>query len=207
MARPVKLYNHSVAPNPRRVRIFAAEKGIELALEEINILAGQSRTPEFLAKNSSGAVPVLELDDGSYLSELVAICRYLEGLQPEPNLLGRDLREQAEIERWNRRMELELFAPIARTVQNTNSIFQGRFKQFPEYGEAQRVVVYQRLERMDHELEGHEFVACDRFTIADITALVGIDIGGRLADIKIAPKLAHLSRWHETVSKRASARA
>ena len=200
-------YNHSVAPNPRRVRIFAAEKGIELALEEINILAGQSRTPEFLAKNSSGAVPVLELDDGSYLSESVAICRYLEGLQPEPNLLGRDLREQAEIERWNRRMELELFAPIARTVQNTNSIFQGRFKQFPEYGEAQRAVVYQRLERMDHELEGHEFVACDRFTIADITALVGIDIGGRLADTKIAPKFAHLSRWHETVSKRASARA
>ena len=207
MARPVKLYNHSVAPNPRRVRIFAAEKGIELALEEIDILAGHSRTPEFLAKNSSGAVPVLELDDGSYLSESVAICRYLEGLQPEPNLLGRDPREQAEIERWNRRMELELFAPIARTVQNTNSIFQGRFKQFPEYGEAQRAVVYQRLERMDHELEGHEFVASDRFTIADITALVGIDIGGRLADIKIAPKLAHLSRWHETVSKRASARA
>ena len=88
MARPVKLYNHSMAPNPRRVRIFAAEKGIELALEEINILAGQSRTPEFLAKNSSGAVPVLELDDGSYLSESVAICRYLEGLQPAPNLLG-----------------------------------------------------------------------------------------------------------------------
>jgi len=85
MARPVKLYNHSVAPNPRRVRIFAAEKGIELALEEINILAGQSRTPEFLAKNSSGAVPVLELDDdGSYLSESVAICRYLEGFNLSP---------------------------------------------------------------------------------------------------------------------------
>jgi glutathione S-transferase len=207
MARPVKLYNHSVAPNPRRVRIFAAEKGIELALEEVDILSGQSRTPEFLAKNSSGAVPVLELDDGSCLSESVAICRYLEGLQPEPNLLGRDLREQAEIERWNRRMELELFAPIARTVQNTNPIFQRRFKQFPEYGEAQRAVVYQRLERMDHELEGHEFVAADRFTIADITALVAIDIGGRLADIKIAPRLAHLSRWHETVSQRASAKA
>jgi glutathione S-transferase len=134
MARPVKLYNHSLAPNPRRVRIFAAEKGIELALEEIDILAGQSRMPEFFAQNSSGAVPVLELDDGSYLSESVAICRYLEGLQPEPNLLGRDLREQAEVERWNRRMELELFAPIGRTFQNTNPIFQRRIKQFPEYG-------------------------------------------------------------------------
>jgi glutathione S-transferase len=207
MARPLKLYNHAVAPNPRRVRIFAAEKGIELALEDIDILAGQSRTPEFLAKNSSGAVPVLELDDGSLLSESVAICRYLEGLQPEPNLLGRSLREQAEIERWNRRMELELFAPIARTVQNTSPIFQNRFRQFPEYGEAQRAVVYQRLERMDRELDGHEFIAVNRFTIADITALVAIDIGGLLAKIQIAPRFAHLIRWHKMVSERASAKA
>jgi glutathione S-transferase len=117
------------------------------------------------------------------------------------------LSEQVEIERWNRRIELELFAPIARTIQNTNPIFQRRFKQFPEYGEAQRAVVCQRLERMDHELDGHKFIASDRFTIADITALVAIDIGGRLADIQIAPSLTHLTRWHETVSKRASAKA
>jgi glutathione S-transferase len=203
----MKLYNHSVAPNPRRVRIFAAEKGIDLTLEEVDILAGQSRTLEFLAKNSSGGVPVLELDDGSHLSESVAICRYLEGLHPEPNLLGRDLREQAEIERWNRRMELELFAAIGRTVQNTCPIFHGRFNQFPEYGEAQRAVVYQRLERMNRELNGHQFVARDRFTIADITALVAIDFGGRLADIKIAPELANLTRWHDAVSRRPSAMA
>ena len=207
MPRPMKLYNHALAPNPRRVRIFAAEKGMELSLEEVDILAGQSRTPEFLAKNSSGAVPVLELDDGSCLSESVAICRYLEGLHPEPNLLGRDLREQVEIERWNRRMELELFAAIGRTVQNTSSIFQGRFKQFPDYGEAQRVIVHQRLERMNRELGGHQFVAGERFTIADITALVAIDIGGRLADIRIAPELAHLTRWHQAVSNRPSAKA
>ena len=122
MARPVKLYSHAVAPNLRRVRIFAAEKGIELSLEDVDILAGQSRTPEFLAKNSSGGVPVLEFDDGSYLSESVAIYRYLEGLHPEPNLLGRDLREQAEIERWNRRMELELFAAIGRTVRSSKAV-------------------------------------------------------------------------------------
>jgi len=203
----MKLYNHFVAPNPRRVRIFAAEKGIDLTLVEIDILAEQSRTPEFLAKNSSGGVPVLELDDGSFLSESVAICRYLEGLHPEPNLLGRDLREQVDIERWNRRMEFELFAPIGRTFQNSNPIFQGRFKQFPEYGEAQRTVVYQRLERLDRELKGHRFIAGDRFTIADITALVAIDISGRLAEIKIAPELAHLTRWHATVSRRPSATA
>jgi glutathione S-transferase len=104
-------------------------------------------------------------------------------------------------------MELELFAAIGRTVQNTSSIFQGRFKQFPEYGETQRAVVYQRLERMDRELSGHQFVAGDRFTIADITALVAIDIGGRLADIKIAPELTHLTRWHSAVSTRPSAMA
>jgi glutathione S-transferase len=207
MARPMKLYSHCVAPNPRRVRIFAAEKGIDLILEEVHILAGQSRKPEFLAKNSSGGVPVLELDDGSYLSESVAICRYLEGLQPEPNLLGRDVREEAEIERWNRRMELELFAAIGRTVQNISPIFQGRFKQFPEYGEVQRALVYQRLERMDRELNGQPFLAGDRFTIADITALVAIDFGGRLAEIKIAPELVQLARWHESVSSRPSARA
>ena len=183
------------------------KRASSFSLEEVDILTGQSRTPEFLAKNSSGGVPVLELDDGFYLSESVAICRYLEGLHPEPNLLGRDLREQTEIERWNRRMELELFAAIGRTAQNTSPIFQGRFKQFPDYGEAQRALVYQRLERMDRELNGHQFVAGDRFTIADITALVAIDIGGRLADIKIAPKLAYLTRWHELVSSRPSAKA
>jgi glutathione S-transferase len=91
-------------------------------------------------------------------------------------------------------MELELFAAIGRTVQNTSSIFQSRFKQFPEYGETQRALVYQRLERMDRELNGHKFVAGDRFTIADITALVAIDIGGRLAEIKIAPELGHFDR-------------
>jgi glutathione S-transferase len=127
----MKLYNHPFAPNPRRVRIFAAEKGIKLPIEDVDLLAGQNRTPEFLKKNSSGAVPVLELDDGSYLSESVAICRYLEGLHQEPNLFGRDLREQVEIERWNRRMEFELSASISDVVRNTSGVFRGLFKQFP----------------------------------------------------------------------------
>ena len=104
-------------------------------------------------------------------------------------------------------MELELFAAIGRTVQNTSPIFQGRFKQFPDYGEAQRAVVHQRLERMDRELNGHQFVASDRFTIADITALVAIDIGSRLAEIKILSELTHLTRWHQAVSSRPSAKA
>lgn len=203
----MKLYNHPIAPNPRRVRIFAAEKGIPLQLEDVDLLAGQTRTPEFLKKNSSGAVPVLELDDGTHLSESVAICRFLEALHPEPNLFGRDPREQAEVERWNRRMELELFGTIARTLQNTAPIFKGIFPQFPDYGEAQRKLATDRLERMDRELEGREFVAGDRFSIADITALVAIDIGGALGNITVAPKLGNLTRWREAVSNRPSAKA
>jgi glutathione S-transferase len=207
MPRPVKLYNHSQAPQSAPCSHLRGGKGHRASARRGRYFGRPKPHARIPRKELVGGVPVLELDDGSYLSESVAICRFLEGLHPEPNLLGRDLREQAEIERWNRRMELELFAAIGRTVQNTSPIFQGRFKQFPDYGEAQRTVVYQRLERMDRELNGHQFVAGDRFTIADITALVAIDIGRRLADIKIAPELAHLTRWHQIVSSRPSAKA
>ena len=138
----MKLYNHSQAPNPRRVRIFMAEKGISLPMEEIDLMAGKNRAPEFLAKNPSGGLPVLELDDGGCIAESVAICRYLEGQHPEPNLMGRNPREQAEIEMWNRRMELELFGSIGQTVRNTHPMFKERLRQFPEYGEAQRAVTH-----------------------------------------------------------------
>ena len=203
----MKLYNHSQAPNPRRVRIFLAEKGASLPMEEIDLMAGKNRTPEFLAKNPSGGLPVLELDDGTCIAESVAICRYLEGLHPEPNLMGRNPREQAEIEMWNRRMELELFAGIGQTIRNTHPMFKEQLRQFPDYGEAQRPVVQQRLERMDRELAGRQFIAGDRFTIADITALVAIDIAGRMGNISIPPQLANLSRWHQAVSSRPSAEA
>lgn len=203
----MKLYNHPVAPNPRRVRIFAAEKDIKLQLEDIDLLGGQNRTPEFLAKNPSGAVPVLQLDDGSYLSESVAICRYLEGLRPEPNLFGLNLREQAEIEMWTRRMEFELTATIGAVVRHTAEIFRGVLPQFPDYGNAQRPIVQQRLERMDRELQDREFIAGNRFTMADIIGLVAIDIGGALGNIKPDPALKNLARWYQSVSSRPSASA
>jgi len=203
----VKLYNHPIAPSPRRVRIFAAEKEIKLELQDVDLLAGQSHTPEFLAKNASGAVPVLELEDGSYLPESVAMCRYLEGLYPEPNRFGRDFREQSHIEMWNRRMELELFFHVGNAVINTSPLFRGVFPQFPEYGEAQRAAALERIERMDRELGGHEYIAGTRFTIADITALVAIDIGGAMGDIQLNPRLENLTRWHKMVSSRPSAKA
>ncbi|MGO9603967.1 MAG: glutathione S-transferase family protein [Candidatus Binataceae bacterium] len=202
----MKLYDFSVAPNPRRVRIFVAEKGLNIPIQEVDLYARQSRTPEFLKKNPAGQVPLLELDDGSYLAESVAICRYLEGLHPNPNLMGRDTREQAFIEMWHRRTELELFGSIDRYFQNTHPMFKGRFPQFPDYAEAQRAYALWRLADLDLELAGRQFIAADRYTIADITALVAIDLFTDLAGQPF-PSLSNLRRWHATVSARPSAKA
>ncbi|HLH76664.1 MAG TPA: glutathione S-transferase [Candidatus Binataceae bacterium] len=203
----MKLYNHSMAPNPRRVRMFAAEKGIKLEQEEVDIFAGHNRTPQFLAKNPSGGLPVLELDDGAHLAETVAISRYLESLYPEPNLFGRDAREQAFVEMWNRRMELELMMAIGNAFQHTSPMLKGRLQQFPEFGETRRAAAQERLARMDRELQGRQFVAGERFTIADITALVAIDFGKQLVGIQVDPALRELTRWYEAVSSRPSAKA
>jgi glutathione S-transferase len=203
----MKLYEFSMAPNPRRVRMFIAEKGISIPTEQVDLASGQNRTPQFLAKNPSGGLPVLELDDGTCLAESVAICRYLESLHPEPRLMGLDAREQAIVEMWNRRMELELGAFISRMLQNTHPMFKARMKQFPDYGEAQREAVKARLERMDRELERRQFVAGDRFTIADITAFVPIEFASMMAGMKIDPSLQRLTRWHQSVAARPSAKA
>ncbi len=112
----MKIYDFALAPNPRRLRIFVAEKGLKIPVEQVDIFTGQNRTPEMLAKNPAGGLPVMELDDGSHLAESVAICRYLESLHPEPNLMGKNSREQADIEMWNRRVELGLFSAAVACV-------------------------------------------------------------------------------------------
>jgi len=203
----MKIYNSSLAPNPRRLRIFVAEKGLKIPTEEVDIFTGKNRTPEMLAKNPAGGLPFVELDDGTHLAESVAICRYLEGLHPEPNLMGKDNREQAFIEMWNRRMELNLFAVAARAFQHTNELFKARIKQFPEYGETQRETVKQQLQWLDAQIGNKPFIAGDRFTIADITALVGVDFAAQAAGVSADPALKNLARWHQSVSNRPSATA
>jgi glutathione S-transferase len=203
----MKIYNSSLAPNPRRLRIFVAEKGLKIPTEEVDIFTGQNRTPAMLAKNPAGGLPFIELDDGTHLAESVAICRYLEGLHPEPNLMGKDNREQAFIEMWNRRMELNLFAVAARAFQHTNELFKARIKQFPEYGETQRETVKQQLQWLDAQIGNKPFIAGDRFTIADITALVAVDFAAQAAGVSADPALKNLARWHQSVSSRPSASA
>ncbi len=203
----MKIYDFALAPNPRRLRIFVAEKGLKIPVEQVDIFAGKNRTPEMLAKNPAGGLPVLELDDGTHLAESVAICRYLEGLHPEPNLMGKDSREQAEIEMWNRRVELGLFAAAGRAFQHTNELFKARLKQMPEYGETQREATKQQLQWLDAQIGNKPFVAGDRFTIADITAEVAVDFAAQMAGVPIDPALKNLTRWHKSVSSRPSAKA
>jgi glutathione S-transferase len=202
----VKLYDSAMAPNPRRVRIFLAEKGIEVPKVQVDIGQAENRKPPFLAKNPMGGLPMLELDDGTCIAESVGICRYFEETHPEPPLLGTDARDRALVEMWQRRMELEVALPIMQCFRNTHAFFQGRIPQVPEYGEVCRSSAEKRLAWLDGELATRPFVAGERFTIADITALVGIDFG-RVVEIRIQPEQKHLQRWHEAVSSRPSAKA
>ncbi len=202
----MKLYDSPMAPNPRRVRIFLAEKDIEVPTVEVDIAGAENRKSPYVDRNPMGGVPVLELDDGTWLAESVAICRYFEETHPDPPLMGEGAQDRALVEMWNRRMESEVLIMIAQVFRNSHEFFKGRIPQVPEYGEACRGVATKRLEWLDQELASREFVAGDRFTIADITALCGIDFG-RVSKIRIAPDQKHLARWHEAVSGRPSATA
>ncbi len=202
----MKLYDARTAPNPRRVRIFLAEKGIEVPVEQVDIVSAQNRSPEFRTKNAMGTLPVLELDDGTTIAESVAICRYFEEVHRDPPLMGTDAKDRALVEMWQRRMELEVFVPVTQVFRNAHAFFRGRIPQVPEYGEVCRTHAQQRLAWLDGVLADRPFVAGERYTIADITALCGIDFG-RVSDIRILPEQTNLTRWHNAVSARPSAKA
>ena len=202
----MKLYDTKAAPNPRRVRIYLAEKGIEVPKVEIDLGKAENKEPAFLAKNPLGGVPILELDDGTVITESIAICRYFEEKQPEPPLFGTDAADRAIVEMWQRRMEIELFNTSTGTFRNTHDFFKGRIPQVPEYGEVCRESCLKRMAWLNDELSGRDFVAGERYTVADITALCAIDFG-RVSGIKIADDLKNLARWHEAVSSRPSAKA
>ena len=202
----MKLYDSQMAPNPRRVRIFLAEKGVTVPTVQVDLGKAENRQPPFLAKNPLAGVPVLELDDGTFLAESVAICRYFEELQPEPPLLGVDARDRAIVEMWQRRMEQEVLRNVTGCFQNTHEFFKGRIEQVPEYGAVCKRTALKRLEWLDSELAARPFVAGDRYTIADVTALCAIDFG-RVTGIRPLPEQKHLVRWHEAVSARPSAKA
>jgi glutathione S-transferase len=201
----MKLYNYGTAPNPRKVKIFLAEKDVDYELVEVNMMKGEHKSPEFLSKNPSGKVPVLELDDGRYLSESIAICRYLEAVCPEPNLFGRDAFELGFIEMRNRQMETELWSQIGQSwIHGPMVAKMGIYKQIPEAKEVSDVNVNKYYERLDREFSDIEYVAGDRFTVADITLVTGIDFASTLVGLKPDDSLKNLWRWHALVLSRDS---
>lgn len=206
----MKLYDVTAAPNPRRVRIFAAEKGIELELVPVDMSKGEHKTPEFLQKHPSGKTPALETDDGQFLGESVAICRYLEALHPEPNLFGATPYELGLIEMHNRILELEFWTQIGTSWVNGPVVAKmaaGRFKQNPAAKETSDKNVHAFYKRMDRELAERDFMAGDRYTVADITALSGVDFASSLVGLPPEESLTNLHAWHKRVSERPSASA
>jgi glutathione S-transferase len=203
----MKLYDSKMAPNPRRARIFLAEKGITLPTENIDIVAKQHLTPEYAAINPLQRMPALVLDDGTVIAESIAICRYFEAMQPEPPLFGVGAKDIALVEMWNRRCEINFMANVAAVFRHLHPAMKElEVPQVPAYAEAMRPRALWFLELLDRELAKREFVAGDRYSVADITALVAVDFM-KPARLTIPDGADNLKRWHAAVSTRPSARA
>lgn len=202
----MKIYDMAQAPNPLRVRIFLAEKGIDMEYVEVNLKEKEHLTEAFLKKNPIGKVPVLEFDDGTCLSETTAICRYFEETHPEPNLMGRNARERAEIEMWDRRVELGFLFPTGFAFQHLTEFFADRMTLIKEWGEQNLKTAKKFHAILDKRLGDSEFIGGNFFSVADITALVTVQFGGWL-EITIPPEYKNLIRWHEAVSSRPSVSA
>ena len=203
----MKLYDSNFAPNPRRVRIFLAEKGIAVPTERVDIARQEHKTPEYAAINPLQRMPSLVLDDGTIITESIAICRYFEMLRPEPPLFGVGSKDAAIVEMWNRRAEINFLANVAAVFRHTHPAMKElEVPQVPAWAEASRPRVSWFLEMLDRELATREFVAGDRYTVADITMQVAVDFmkPGRLS---MPDGAANVKRWHTAVSARPSAGA
>jgi glutathione S-transferase len=202
----MKLYDSGRAPNPRRVRIFLAEKGITVPTEQIDMMAGAQRTPEYTAINPLQRMPALVLDDGTVITESVAICRYFEAQQPEPPLFGKGPLDTAMVEMWNRRCEINFLLAVAHVFRHLHPAAKTlEVPQVADWGEANRPRVMEFLQIFDAHLGKHRYAAGDHFSIADITALCAADFM-KPAKIEM-PDLKNLKRWHAEVSARPSAKA
>ena len=206
----MKLYTENYpAPNPRKVHIYLAEKGIhDVERVHTRMMERMHKAPDFLAKNSLGQVPVLETDDGRFLSESIAICRYIEALRPNPPLFGRSPFEVAEVEMWIRRSEFRLWTPMGQVWINDDPRTAGvNPNQFKEYGQHMRRAVAGAMKWIDKELSGAgPFLVGDYFSMADIVLLCGIDFA-KFVNMAIPDDLTHLKAWHARVAARPSARA
>jgi glutathione S-transferase len=209
----MKLYDYQLAPNPRRVRIFLAEKGITIPTVQVDLRAGEQFTPEFRSINPECTVPVLEFDDGRHIVEVIAICLYFELTHPEPALMGVGAQDRAIVADWHHRVERQGFWAVGEAFRNSAPGLKGRalpgpddYEQIPSLAERGRARTARFFEMLDRRLAGRQFVASDGYTIADIMALVTVNFAARI-NLAIPEGCNHLRRWHETVSARPSAAA
>lgn len=203
----MKLFDGGKAPNPRRVRIFLAEKGIEVPLVPIDMNAMEHREEAVASRNPLRRLPVLELDDGTIITESIAICRYFEELHPEPALFGRGPLGKAIVEMWQRRMELNLMMAVAQAFRHIHPAMKEWEKpQIPEWGEANKPKALEFLHLLDGELAGREFVAGDDYSVADITGMIAVDFM-KPARIQVPDELGNVMRWYRAVAARPSATA
>ena len=203
MSGKMKLYDFPNAPNPRRVRVVAAEKYIELDYVTVDMTKREHKTPEFMQKNPSGKIPVLELDDGTCIGESIAICRYLESLYPAPNLFGENAREIAQVEMVHRQIELELMSQIGTSWVNGPIVAKmGLVEPIEAAKQRSDGLTHAYYRRMNDELAQHDYLAGDRYTMVDITAAIAVDFAGALVGLKPDAALASLWAWHERVTSR-----
>ncbi len=203
----MKLYDGGRAPNPRRVKVFLAEKGIVVPTEQVDLGKMAHKSPAYTAVNPLQRVPALELDDGTVISESIAICRYFERLHPEPPLFGTDAKSMAVVEMWERRLEFHLLGPVSHIFRNSHPAMKDmEVPQVPAWAEANRPRVTDFLALLDRELKDRRYIAGDRYTVADITGMIAVDFM-KPAKLAMPETLTHLKRWHDEVSARPSAKA
>lgn len=202
----MKLYTSKGAVSPARVQFFLAEKGIDVERVQVNLMAGEHKTPAYRAISANGRTPALQLDDGRTLCETVAICRYFEELHPEPPLFGRDAFERAQVEMWNRIVEFELMVPMAMAFRHTFPAMKVLEDQVPEFGEKQRVAAQKRAKRFDRQLETQPYIAGQHFSIVDITAWCSFRFF-RIAGFELTDEQPHLRAWFQRVKERPAAAA
>ena len=202
----MKIYDTHTAPTPRRVRIFLAEKDIEMEYVQVDLGSGENLSKAMREKNPIGKIPILELDDGTCIGESDAICAYFEALQPEPYLFGRSALEKAQVMMWQRQVEFGLFMQVGMCFQHTTGHFKDRMTPVPEYGKEAGINATKYLRVLEKRLANNEFIAGDKFSIADITALCAIDFA-RVVKIKLSQEQSNLQRWYSDVSQRPSAKA
>ncbi|MDH5737535.1 MAG: glutathione S-transferase family protein [Gammaproteobacteria bacterium] len=194
------LYTQSASPNGRRVNVFMKEKGIDIEKTEIDLRAAENLSEDYRQKNPFGRVPVLELDDGSFLAESQAICLYLEGLHPTPNLFGETPEEKAKIEMWSRRVELNVLMPVAQAFRNITGFFKDREKIVPEWGEVSAEAARHAVGLINEHLASSQYLARGSYSVADMNLAIVLGFARNVGQDLLEAE--HIARWYAEITSR-----